>query len=151
MRVPIDGASSADLYKGAEALRTFKSKIDSVLKNFHGSAAGHVKLSEQTITRAAFSGQSVSFPPADDLHRHYSTVHERLMSLSKMLSLQIEAMGIAAHGADIGFDNLDEEQRQRYWQIQTQITQYDQQHEQQPAGRAPIQHSHDHGAEKGSF
>ena len=51
-------------------------------------------------------------------------MHERLTSLSKSLAHQIEAMGIAAHGADVGFDNLDEEMRQRFWAIQS-ATDYD--------------------------
>jgi hypothetical protein len=41
--------------------------------------------------------------------------------LSKVLHLQIEAIGIAVRGAQHGFDNLEEDQRRRFWQIQVQI------------------------------
>ncbi|MGH1556212.1 hypothetical protein ACRAWF_43905 [Streptomyces sp. L7] len=46
-----------------------------------------------------------------------------MTSLSKSPHLQIEAIGIAVQGAHRGFDNLEEEQRQRFWAIQSQIQQ----------------------------
>jgi hypothetical protein len=55
------------------------------------------------------------------LYEQYNAVHERLTTLSKTLHLQIEAIGIAVQGAHQGFENLEEEQRRRFWEIQMEI------------------------------
>ncbi|MET7360892.1 hypothetical protein ABZS76_20935 [Streptomyces sp. NPDC005562] len=73
------------------------------------------------MSRTSFSGTGSAFPEADGLYKQYDQVHERLTSLSKMLGEQIDAMGIAVHGADVGFDNLEEGLRQRFWEIQARI------------------------------
>ncbi|MFG2717990.1 hypothetical protein ACGFW5_06750 [Streptomyces sp. NPDC048416] len=112
---------SADLKKGMEALKAFKGRVDTVLTTFEGSHAGATTLASQRIPRASFSAGGGAFPEADGLYTQYHRVHEHLTSLSKSLGLQIEAMGIAVHGADVGFDNLDEETRQRFWAIQSKI------------------------------
>ncbi|MEV8525400.1 hypothetical protein AB0451_14785 [Streptomyces sp. NPDC052000] len=113
-----------DLRKGLEALTTFKRKVDGVLTQFEGSHGSPMKIGDHQIARASFSAGGAAFPEADGLFTQYHRVHERLTSLSKSLGHQIEAMGIAVHGADIGFDNLDEETRQRFWAIQS-MTDYD--------------------------
>ena len=56
-------------------------------------------------------------------------MHSELTRLSQTLSDQIEAMGIAVHGADVGFDNLEDDVKRRFWAIQTQA------HEQERADR----------------
>ncbi|QKW11191.1 hypothetical protein HUT18_27095 [Streptomyces sp. NA04227] len=113
-----DGGN-ADLFRGVEALKNFKTRIDTVLTDFEASAGGSGKVGQHLLARASFSGADIPFPEADDLHSAYNQVHERLTSLSRMLGDQIEAMGIAVQGADIGFDNLDEEMRRRFHTIQT--------------------------------
>ncbi|MGW2814534.1 hypothetical protein [Streptomyces sp. NPDC001415] len=112
---------SADLSKGLEALTIFKKKVDAVLTGLEGSHASPTKLAAQQISRTSFSAGTAAFPEADGLFTQYHRVHERLTSLSRSLGHQIEAMGIAVLGADIGFDNLDEEMRQRFWAIQAVI------------------------------
>ncbi|MER5558197.1 hypothetical protein ABT071_06225 [Streptomyces sp. NPDC002506] len=112
---------TADLSRGLEALKTFKGRVDTVLTTFEDSHGSPTKLASQQIPRASFSAGGAAFPEADGLHTQYHRAHEHLTSLSKSLGLQIEAMGIAVHGADVGFDNLDEETRQRFWAIQSKI------------------------------
>ncbi|GGY01704.1 hypothetical protein [Streptomyces minutiscleroticus] len=114
------GESGADLRRGLEALTTFKKRVDGLLKTLEGSAGSPTKVEAQRISRASFSGPG-TFHEASGLYAQYNNVHERLVSLSKTLGLQIESMRIAVHGADIGFDNLEEEQRRRFWQIQTRV------------------------------
>ncbi|MFD7549273.1 hypothetical protein [Streptomyces sp. NPDC059816] len=123
--------SGADLRRGVAALKTFKKSIDKVLSDFEGSAGGATKVGSQQVSRASFSSASSPFGEADGLFTQYARVHQRLTSLSKALGQQIEAMGIAVHGADVGFDNLDEEVRRRFWAIQTKI---DAQYERDRAG-----------------
>lgn len=113
--------AGADLKRGLEALKKFRRRIDTLLTEFEGSDGGTSKVRNQKIARASFSGEAAPFPEADGLYSQYDRVHERLTSLSKMLGDQIEAMGIAVHGADVGFDNLEDELRQRFWAIQTQV------------------------------
>ncbi|GAA4948029.1 hypothetical protein GCM10023238_12900 [Streptomyces heliomycini] len=82
-----------------------------------GSAARPIKpTSLNSGSTAAFPGGARAVPP-------YNRVHEELTALSRTLHLQIEAIGIAVKGAHVGFDNLEEEQRRRFWTIQTQIGQ----------------------------
>ncbi len=125
--LPTDGhgggapPSGADVKRGLEALKTFRRRIDTLLREFEGSAGSSSKVGTQKVSRASFSGTGSAFPEADGLYSQYDQVHERLTSLSKTLSQQIEAMGIAVHGADVGFDNLEDDLRQRFWAIQTQV------------------------------
>lgn len=112
-----------------EALTTFKKRVDGVLSNFKGSPGSATKVGAHTISQASFCGKG-DFGEAKGLHTQYERVHERLTTLSKSLGLQIEALRIAVHGADVGFDNLEEELRHRFWEIQTQVR-----HEQEQAQR----------------
>jgi hypothetical protein len=136
--------SGADLRRGVAALKTFKKSIDKVLSDFEGSAGGAAKVGSQQVSRSSFSSASGPFAEADGLFTQYTRVHQRLTSLSKALGQQIEAMGIAVHGADVGFDNLDEEVRRRFWAIQTRI---DRQYERDRAGGG--RHSKDNQTDVG--
>ncbi|MFH8611767.1 hypothetical protein ACH4D5_30210 [Streptomyces sp. NPDC018029] len=112
-------------------MKTFRRRINTILTEFEGSAGSAAKVGAQKVSRASFSGTGSPFPEADGLYSQYDQVHERLTSLSKMLGDQIEAMGIAVHGADVGFDNIEDDLRQRFWAIQTKVDR-----EQVPTGRA---------------
>ncbi|MFG2502565.1 hypothetical protein ACGFSB_30670 [Streptomyces sp. NPDC048441] len=114
-------SSGADLKRGLEALKTFRRRVNTLLTEFEGSAGGSSEVGGYKLSRGSFSGGGSAFPAADGLYSQYDQVHERLTSLSKMLGDQIDAMSIAVHGADVGFDNLDEDLRQRFWAIQTRV------------------------------
>lgn len=115
-------ARAADLEASSEALSDFVSRVDAVLRDLEGSAGDPTKVGAQTIKASSLSnGRSDVFPEAHTLYTQYNSVHDQLTTLSKTLHLQIEAIGIAVRGASIGFDNLEEEQRQRFWAIQWEI------------------------------
>lgn len=124
---PAEGGGSApapsgkDLKRGAEALTTFKKRVDAVLKDLADSPAA--KVGDQQISRASFSAANAPFAEADGLFTQYTRVHTELTTLSKTLSDQIEAMQIAVHGADVGFNNLEEDVRRRFWAIQARTQQ----------------------------
>ncbi|EPH45931.1 hypothetical protein ABT390_36055 [Streptomyces aurantiacus] len=142
-------SAGADLKRGLEALKKFRRRIDTLLAEFEGSDGGTSKVRDQKIARASFSGEAAPFPEADGLYSQYDQVHERLTSLSKMLGDQIEAMGIAVHGADVGFDNLEDELRQRFWAIQTSIHR-----DQEPVGRQRLgepDRRGGHGSDKSEY
>lgn len=121
---PIKDAASdmasnmGNLRKGAEALTVFKKRVDAALSELEQSAANQGTMSEQQLTRGVFSAGNTAFAEADGVFKQYNRVHRELTELSQSLSEQIEAMGIAVRGADIGFDNLEEDVRRRFWQIQ---------------------------------
>lgn len=118
--LPPEAGGGADLRRGVEALTTFKKRVDTILKSFESSPGSSKHVANHRISRAALGGHA-GFGQADDLFAKYNEVHERLTTLSRSLGLQIEAMGIAVHGADIGFNNLEDDQRRRFYEIQAQI------------------------------
>ncbi|GHJ36385.1 hypothetical protein [Streptomyces sp. TS71-3] len=140
--LPADAGGGADLKRGAEALKIFKRRVDKLLSEFEGSAGSSGKVGEQRISRASLSG-SGAFGEADDLFHQYNRVHEQLTTLSKSLGHQIEAMGIAVHGADVGFDNLDEDLRRRFHTLQAQIYEDNKppQQPEKPQGHSDDKHS----------
>ncbi|MGW0086351.1 hypothetical protein [Streptomyces sp. NPDC003393] len=112
----------ANLEASGEALSKFVTRVDAVLRDLEESAGNPTKVGAQTIKLSSLSDASADvFPEAHSLYAQYGKVHERLTTLSKTLHLQIEAIGIAVHGAERGFDRLEEDQRRRFWQIQAQI------------------------------
>ncbi|MGW4348836.1 hypothetical protein ACWEL8_27720 [Streptomyces sp. NPDC004690] len=121
----VGGASQArgvDLEASGEALKDFVNRVDAVLRDLESSAGSPTKVGAQTIRLSSLTaaGESV-FPEAHDLYTNYHAVHEELTTLSKALHLQIEAIGIAVQGASHGFQKLEEDQRRRFWEIQTEI------------------------------
>ena len=123
---------SKDLKRGAEALKTFKKRVDGVLQDLEDSKASRSKVSEQRVSRASFGG-SGGFAEADGLYTQYNRVHKELTELSQTLKDQIEAMQIAVHGADVGFDNLEEDVRRRFWAIQQRTAEREQAAEREKA------------------
>jgi hypothetical protein len=147
--IPADGggvstAAAADLKVGAGVLKTFKQRVDKILQDFEGSDGSSSKVGHHTFTQDAVTS-AASFYEAVSLHKEYETIHGRITELSKMLSLQIEAMGIASHGAEVGFDNLEEEQRRRFWAIQTKIDR-----EAEAAADRKKQSDHQHAQPRGN-
>ncbi|MFF3578478.1 hypothetical protein [Streptomyces mirabilis] len=113
---------AANLEASGEALGTFMKRVDAVLRDLESSAGNPKRVGAQTINAGSLnSGQQTAFPEAHDLYNQYHAVHGRLTSLSRTLHLQIEAIGIAVQGAYRGFDKLEEDQRRRFYEIQTQI------------------------------
>ncbi|MFB8268436.1 hypothetical protein ACFC96_17760 [Streptomyces sp. NPDC055955] len=146
----VSAATAADLKVGAGVLKTFKQRVDTLLSEFEGSDGAPSKVGGQRIAPTSLRGAGTKFPEADGLYEQYNIVHERLTSLSKTLSLQIEAMGIAAHGAEVGYGNLEDEQRRRFWAIQSKI-EHDQQAAEREKAGAPDQPRNDKKQSKKGF
>ncbi|WP_086798060.1 hypothetical protein [Streptomyces caniscabiei] len=119
----VSAARAANLEASGEALDKFVKRVDAVLRDLETSAGNPTKVGAQTIRSTSLSaGADGIFPEADGLYTQYNRVHQKLTSLSKTLHLQIEATAIAVQGAHRGFDNLEEELRQRFYAIQGEIT-----------------------------
>ncbi|WP_435796871.1 hypothetical protein [Streptomyces flaveolus] len=117
----VSAARAANLEVTGEALSTFVKRVDGVLTNLEGSPGNPTRVGAQTIKPGSLAKDPSAFPEAHALYLQYNQVHEKLTSLSKTLHLQIEAISIAVRGAHVGFDNLEEEQRRRFYAIQMQI------------------------------
>ncbi|WP_328836753.1 hypothetical protein [Streptomyces europaeiscabiei] len=118
----VSAARAANLEASGEALDKFVKRVDAVLRDLETSAGNPTKVGAQTIRSTSLSaGADGVFPEADGLYTQYNRVHQELTSLSKTLHLQIEATAIAVQGAHRGFDNLEEELRQRFYAIQGEI------------------------------
>ncbi|MER6999478.1 hypothetical protein [Streptomyces sp. NPDC000410] len=112
---------SSDFERGVGALKKFQSSVNTLLGEFEGGAGSSKKVADQTISRGSFSGANLPFGEADGLFTQYNRVHTALTTLSKSLGDQIELLSLAVHAADVGFDNVDEDVRARFHQIQTQL------------------------------
>ncbi|MFF2412217.1 hypothetical protein [Streptomyces sp. NPDC058092] len=127
------GGGSGDLRRGVGALETFRGRVNTLLAELEGSAAGKSKIAAQTVSRAALSGQNACFAEADGLYTQYNRVHESLVSLSKSLGDQIEYLSLGVHAAAVGFDNVDDDVRRRFYEIQVRL---DKEHEKAQAEKA---------------
>ncbi|MFF3637171.1 hypothetical protein ACIRU2_05705 [Streptomyces sp. NPDC101169] len=114
--------SAANLKASGDALKKFVGRVDAVLKDLEGSAGNPTRVGQQAIRKGSLSSAAGTFNEADALYGTFNAVHERLTTLSRTLHLQIEAIGIAVLGAKGTFDNLEEEQRRRFWEIHSEIT-----------------------------
>ncbi|MFJ5034608.1 hypothetical protein ACIQB5_42670 [Streptomyces sp. NPDC088560] len=115
------GESAANLKVSADALTQFVKTVDGVLKDLEGSAGNPTRVGDQTIRHTSLRSGSAGFHEADALYGTFNEVHQALTNLSKTLHLQIEAIGIAVQGANGTFNDLEEEQRRRFYEIQAEI------------------------------
>ncbi|MDQ8706844.1 hypothetical protein RCO28_30890 [Streptomyces sp. LHD-70] len=119
--VPDVSGGGGDLRLGVGALERFQKRVDALLSELEGGAAGSTKMAAQRIARSSFSAGNAPFAEADGLYSQYNRVHEQLVSLSKSLGDQIAMLRIAVRGTEVGFGNLEEEHRARFHGIQTRI------------------------------
>ncbi|MFE2292332.1 hypothetical protein [Streptomyces sp. NPDC059452] len=110
-----------DLRRGVGALETFKKSVDKLLADFEGSPASRTKVAAQTVSRTSLSGSNACFAEADGLYTQYNRVHKALVSLSRSLGEQIEYLSLGVHAAAVGFDNVDDDTRRRFHEIQTRM------------------------------
>ncbi|MFE3946309.1 hypothetical protein ACFXPV_31295 [Streptomyces sp. NPDC059118] len=118
---PGGGGGRGDLRRGVGALERFRGRVDTLLAELEGSAAGKSKIAAQTVSRAALSGQNACFAEADGLYTQYNRVHESLVALSKSLGDRIEYLSLGVHAAAVGFDNVDDDVRRRFYEIQARM------------------------------
>ncbi|MEU0669606.1 hypothetical protein ABZ508_30955 [Streptomyces lavendulocolor] len=111
---------AGDLERGVGALKKFQSRIDTLLTELEGGAGGSSQVALERVTRRSL-GVGLPFDEADGFYTQYNRVHSALVQLSKSLGDQIELLRIAVHAADVGYDNVEEEERYRFHQIQARL------------------------------
>lgn len=117
----VGGGGAGDLERGLGALTDFQKKVLGLLADLQGGDASGAKVAEATVTRESFGTGAGGFAEADGFYQQYERVHQAVLSLSKQLSDEIELLRIAVRGADIGFDNLEEDLRLRFHTIKARL------------------------------
>ncbi|GAA4898287.1 hypothetical protein ACFPM3_14320 [Streptomyces coeruleoprunus] len=117
----VGSRGGTDLERGVGALQRFQKRVTALLTEFENGPGGSTKVAQHTIARGAFSGANLPFAEADGLFHQYNRVHKELVSLSKLLSDQIEMLRIGVHAAEVGLDNVDEEARRRFHSIKARV------------------------------
>ncbi|MEV7445291.1 hypothetical protein AB0O22_29855 [Streptomyces sp. NPDC091204] len=103
-------ATAAALQVQYDELKDYQKLVDELLKTLKESPAHHGKLEDGTLP-AGVLGKN--FDQAEKLYKAYTTVHTELKNLSKGLSVQIEALGIAVQTAGKGYADVDEDTKRR--------------------------------------
>lgn len=120
------GVPTGKLKGELESLKDFKKRVDDILRDLESSPASPTRVGRQEVKRSSFGGE---FAEADGVYSQYTRVHTQLTKLSQVLGDQIEAMRIAVHGADVGFGNLEDDLKRRFWELQSRAHQHQQQAE----------------------
>ncbi|MEV5974330.1 hypothetical protein [Streptomyces sp. NPDC051921] len=115
MAGPNGDGGKKDLEVEDVTLQTFQTRMQKLVDDLKGSPAEHKKIGEQKVTAASYG---TGFAAAGELHGAYEKVRTRLEELTKIFGETIEAMGIRAQIADKGYTGVDEEERQRFSEIQ---------------------------------
>ena len=111
---------AGDLERGFKALRKFRDDVDAIISDLEGGDGGATQVGMERVTRASL-GHGIPFGEADGFYAEYNRVHQALVGLSKSLSGQIELLAIGVHAADVGYDNVEDEQRRRFHAIQARL------------------------------
>ncbi|MFH9755097.1 hypothetical protein OG554_14470 [Streptomyces griseus] len=107
----------AELYTELESFTKFRDRIDEILVDLKASPADAKKLGEISIKDSQFG--DVSWPEAKGMFASYEKVVGELETLSKLLSDSIEGMSIAVLASHKGYDNMDQDIRERMLAIKT--------------------------------
>ncbi|MFJ6519776.1 hypothetical protein ACIQJ4_16205 [Streptomyces filamentosus] len=110
----------SDLETGVGALKKFRDRVDGVIKDLEAGAGGASSLNQKRVTRGSL-GTGIAFAEADGFFTEYERIHGSLVALSKSLSGQIELLQIGVHAADVGYANVEDEQRRRFHEIQARL------------------------------
>jgi hypothetical protein len=113
------GGSDIDFQKSA--LTAFQTRVNTLLTNLEAGAASGTKVAAQKVARESFAGTNFCFMEADALYGQYNRVHDALVTLSRSLGDQIEALSLGVRGAESNFNNVDEDVRHRFAVIQARI------------------------------
>ncbi|MBM9619013.1 hypothetical protein [Streptomyces zhihengii] len=126
-----------DLKRGVGELKKFRAAVDQVLSSLESGDGGKTKVAAEQVTRGSF-GTGLPFAEADGFYKEYNRVHKALVDLSKSLSDQIEVLSIGVHGADVGYDNVDDYERRRFHTINARLDEERDAMTEQEQGQKPV-------------
>lgn len=121
---PFDGIADAvaDVATELSSFVAFQKRVDDLIRDLKGSAAGPAKVDQEQLGRHQFGGGDGAWAEAAGLFGAYGTVLTELKGLSKLLSDSMEGMGIAVLASHRGYRNVDEDIRDRMAEISAGIS-----------------------------
>ncbi len=121
-----DAAQNAigDVVTELSSFTKFQKRVDDLIRDLKGSAAGPGEVGQEQLARHQFGGGSAAWAEASGLFTSYETVITELESLSKLLSDSMEGMGIAVLASHKGYQNIDLDIRDRMTAISTETTKH---------------------------
>jgi hypothetical protein len=113
----------------AESLLKFRTRVDAVLTKLLGTEAAPTSLGTYELTRKELGGGGAGFHEAAALFTSYETVITQLKTLSGMLSDSIEGLSIAVTSSSKGYENLDDDVKDRMNGLHRSTTEWAETHE----------------------
>lgn len=106
----------------ADKMKTFKKRVDDLLIALDGSEAAPSMMGNDRLARPQLG--SGDFGEAQFLFESYTVVHDELEKLSQALGAQIEGMGLAVHSSRVGYENVDQDIRDRMKAVNAEVESY---------------------------
>ncbi|WP_316733112.1 hypothetical protein [Streptomyces mirabilis] len=113
-----------DVVTELSSFTKFQKRVDDLIRDLKGSAAGPGEVGQEQLARHQFGGGSGAWAEASGLFTSYETVITELENLSKLLSDSMEGMGIAVLASHKGYQNIDLDIRDRMTAISTETTKH---------------------------
>ncbi|MBA8975136.1 hypothetical protein BJ962_001627 [Streptomyces aureorectus] len=104
------------------AMKSFKKRVDELLRELDESEAAPNRVGQDRLSRAQLG--SADFKEAQFLYDSYAIVHDELENLSKALGAQIEGMGLAVQASRVGYENLDADIKARMKAVNAEAEKY---------------------------
>jgi hypothetical protein len=102
----------------------FRQRVDELIRDLKESEASPKKIGEEQVARTQFGGGGGSWLEAAGLHKSYEKVIADLETFSKLLGDCMEAMSIAVLASHKGYDNIDQDVRNRMAAISVETTEH---------------------------
>ncbi|MFF9159615.1 hypothetical protein ACF081_05085 [Streptomyces longwoodensis] len=115
-------AAQADVAAEYASFTAFRKRVDDLIRDLKGSAAGPDEVVRQQLARREFGGGDGAWAEASGLHAAYETVITELEGLSRLLSDSMEGMSIAVLASHKGYENIDLSVRDRMAAISAEAT-----------------------------
>lgn len=128
---PVYGSSASgrkDLDVDADELKDFKDRVDKLLITLEGSPAAPAKMADGEIPKG---DMGAGFGEATALYGIYKKVHQELQDLSTGLAGQIQALSIAVLASKKGYQNIDDDIKERMRRISQDAHNYNKRREQE--------------------
>ncbi|MCX4576875.1 hypothetical protein OHB41_27630 [Streptomyces sp. NBC_01571] len=113
-----------DVVTELSSFTKFRKRVDDLIRDLKGSAAGPGEVGQEQLVRHQFGGGAGAWTEASGLFTSYETVITELESLSKLLSDSMEGMNIAVLAAHKGYQNIDLDIRDRMQAISAETTKH---------------------------
>ncbi|MGW3633735.1 hypothetical protein ACWD7F_26865 [Streptomyces sp. NPDC005122] len=113
-----------DVVTELSSFTKFLKRVDDLIRDLKGSAAGSGEVGQEQLVRHQFGGGAGAWAEASGLFSSYETVITELESLSKLLSDSMEGMNIAVLAAHRGYRNIDLDVRDRMAAISAETTKH---------------------------